>query len=138
MLLTPLILVCRGQRVFSRRRETRFRREAERARDWSPCARRRDADGVKQEVTGEAQEPMRKPPTLAATAFHEAGHAVAAWHLGLRLDEVSIVSVEDRRGEQKGRVKCGWGDARSNAIYLLAGGITQDLFCPGYELGAED
>lgn len=34
----------------------------------------------------------------AATAFHEAGHAVVAFHLGMGVREVSILSSDDAEG----------------------------------------
>jgi ATP-dependent Zn protease len=44
---------------------------------------------------------------LDGTAYHEAGHAVVSWALGVQFDAVSIVPDNDTRG----RVTCGnWFD----------------------------
>jgi hypothetical protein len=40
----------------------------------------------------------RSPAALEATAFHEAGHAVAAWHAGLKIHGATIVPARDRPG----------------------------------------
>ncbi len=41
--------------------------------------------------------PARKS-ALTATAYYEAGHAVAAWKLGIRIESISIIPTTDSKG----------------------------------------
>jgi hypothetical protein len=41
---------------------------------------------------------MSTPDELAATAYHEAGHAIARWHFGYPIDRVTITPAEDYAG----------------------------------------
>jgi hypothetical protein len=42
----------------------------------------------------------RRPSALVATAYHEAGHAVADWKLGFEITRVTIVPSIDHNGEK--------------------------------------
>ena len=41
---------------------------------------------------------MKRTKRLEATAYHEAGHAVAAWRLGLEIPELTIIATEGAAG----------------------------------------
>ncbi len=41
---------------------------------------------------------MRRTKVLESTAYHEAGHAMMAWHEGLWINEISIVPDDDSSG----------------------------------------
>jgi|SRR5215208_7782464 len=76
------------------------------------------------------------------TAYHEAGHAIAAWKLGVRLHKINLGHklVEGSRWLIKGRIEgetrySHSDDVRANAIICLAGGEAQKVFAPGTYLG---
>lgn len=85
------------------------------------------------------------PSTDAATAYHEAGHAVAGLCLGLRVRHVTIVPDEDSAGHVKSErekpstafaVECGylWHPSRFRAeklvMRMLAGEVAQRRYNP--------
>lgn len=79
---------------------------------------------------------------LRATAFHEAGHAVAAFHLGIVVKRVSIVRGEDHNGLVSSSLPKGFdpdsvnlrnrGIVESNIIMCLAGPIAEKHFTGRY------
>jgi ATP-dependent Zn protease len=88
-------------------------------------------------------KPTKKKTTSRGDAYHEAGHAVVAWHLGVAVKSVSIVSNEDflerrRHGSVNQRkYPEPSGSLRSVArmqeqvMIFLAGLIAQSMFSPG-------
>ena len=82
----------------------------------------------------------RKSKALEATAYHEAGHAVMAWFLNVRVDKVSISPERDSLGHcshekiVRGRNPELDDSPRSRdqkekeILVALAGGIAQRLF----------
>ncbi|MBS0265331.1 MAG: cell division protein FtsH [Planctomycetes bacterium] len=67
---------------------------------------------------------MNEKPTQVATAYHEAGHAVAALFLGRAVQRVSIEPVQMRLGRcelQKGRFKPTQDLLETEVLILLAG-----------------
>lgn len=65
--------------------------------------------------------------TLTRTAYHEAGHAITALALGLRLDEVSLDVTADRWGEGDTRAS-GWSSRVQVAEVALGGAIAERGF----------
>ena len=43
-------------------------------------------------------DPMKRTKALEAAAYHEAGHALMAWHQGVRVNEISIIPDKNSRG----------------------------------------
>ena len=85
---------------------------------------------------------MRQTKVLESTAYHEAGHAMMAWHEGLRINEISIVPDDDSSGRilhanplrgihldidgsSRARIR-----AESSIRVCLAGAIAQRRFNP--------
>ena len=67
-----------------------------------------------------------------ASAWHEAGHALAAWMLGA---EVRFVTLESEHDEHQGHVDIGWphepdqeARARRSAIVAIAGPMAELVF----------
>jgi len=62
---------------------------------------------------------------LRATAYHEAGHAVAAQALGLHVESISI--AEDRESAGRVRYRSGSGSrwTRARVVMCLAGPISE-------------
>jgi hypothetical protein len=88
---------------------------------------------------------------LKATAYHEAGHAVVAWKLGIAFKKVTIVREGDAAGHVKYRAKAvpfriraalefgtltdrqqAWAQwwAERHAVHCLAGMVAQRKFSP--------
>jgi ATP-dependent Zn protease len=69
-------------------------------------------------------------------AYHEAGHAVAAWKVGFTLDKITLETIEHRWWATHGGAHYSQSDdLLSNAIVSLAGGEAQKVFAPGTALG---
>jgi hypothetical protein len=77
------------------------------------------------------RDPFECPVDENAIAFHEAGHAVIACHLGRRLRQVS---VDFRRGLGLTETTCPpaltEADVRQEVMILLAGGEAEYRFAP--------
>ena len=85
---------------------------------------------------------MKLTRALKSTAYHEAGHAVAAWHLGVRTKALSIVPEARSAGRHThhsyfGGINLDWGDspraqrkAENMALVCCAGPAAQRRFDP--------
>jgi hypothetical protein len=74
-------------------------------------------------VTPDAETRLRDHPDLAATAFHESGHAVAALRHGIILESVDVVYTPDRFGAAD--YKHEHAPRETRALCLLAAGAAE-------------
>lgn len=84
--------------------------------------------------------PSNKLSRLEATAYHEAGHAVAAFFFGFRIKSATVLAADDYLGrvdcQPKGRLDLGSNTpamrikAEKFIIVTLAGDISQRRFNP--------
>ena len=69
-----------------------------------------------------------EPDGLARTAYHEAGHALAAWRVGITLSHVGISGADSGWMDPIG-LEDGSADTIMKAVYVyVAGGVAQAIF----------
>jgi hypothetical protein len=73
---------------------------------------------------------VRRSTQLQRTAYHEAGHAVAAAQLGIRIARVTIDSGEDYSGRLYTFNGMDGASEHVGAVMLMSGEAAQNIFAP--------
>jgi hypothetical protein len=72
----------------------------------------------------------KRSTQLEKTAYHEAGHAVAAVRLGIRIASVTIDSGEDYSGRLHTLNGMDGASEHAGAVMLMSGEAAQNIFAP--------
>jgi hypothetical protein len=84
---------------------------------------------------------LRRHPGRKALAYHEAGHAVIGYVLGLEIEQITIIPNETSLGQCRYR---GWetseagGDLDSHLRLLLAGGVAEEIATGAPSRGSDE